>query len=589
MHPRLSICNSRNMPAARPDKTLTDYVAIAISPVLIMLLVGSLTFFLSEVLARKAASTTFHWILFWYTVATVLIARIGIEQGRKYAAGYGLALAGATSLVLIKLAGPVALAGIVLLGVAWWATDRLTWDCTLIDEREDASGEGLLRKAGLERRTAKEKEPAAEPEADDTHKEQDAAANTATSDEEESKKAAHAPGVWVVYFSLAALPLFGLGQMAVPAEGRRYAFKLLWVYVASALALLVTTSFLGLRRYLRQRKLQMPAAVTTGWLVTGGGLILTILILCLLIPRPAADFSLIQAIDKVSTKVQQASDYAFLKGEAGEGDGNRIGDRDDDDIDKGEGGGQGGKEGGKGEGGGKSKPGGQGDGKAKQGGGNKTGKGAAGKGKGGKKPKDGQQGDQQAADGDAKEGNNDQSSNNSSSPSKWVGSTFKTIIYLLLAIVAIFVIYKYREQIAAGLKQFLADLRNLFGGKKKSTGDASDDAGEAGEYRPQPRPFAAFADPFSSGSASQMATESVIAYTFEAMEAWAYEQGIARKVEQTPIEFAREISERLPGFAEDAMRLARLYTRSNYADRPPSDRCREVLAQTWRAMAGFGL
>ena len=576
------------MPAARPDKTLTDYVAIAISPVLIMLLVGSLTFFLSEVLARKAASTTFHWILFWYTLATVLIARIGIEQGRKYAAGYGLALAGVTSLVLIKLAGPVALAGMILLGIAWWATDRLTWDCTLIDEREDASGEGLLRKAGLERTRSKEEETAPASEATNENREQYTDEKKETGEDDESKKAAHAPGVWVVYFSLAALPLFGLGQMAIPAEGRSYAFKLLWVYVAAALALLVTTSFLGLRRYLRQRKLQMPASVTTGWLVTGGGLILTILILCLLIPRPEADYSLTQVIDKISTKVQQASDYAFLKGEAGEGDGNRIGDRDDDDIDKGEGGGQGGKEGGKGEGGGKSKPGGKGDGKAKQGGGNKTGKGAAGKGKGGKKPNGEQKGDQQGADGDSKEGNNDQSSNKSSSPGKWVGSTFKTIIYLLLAVAAIFVMYKYREQIAAGLKQFLADLRNLFGGKKQTSADGSDDAGEPGEYRPQPRPFASFADPFSSGSASQMATESVIAYTFEAMEAWAYEQGIARKIEQTPMEFAREISEQLPGFAEDAMRLARLYTRSNYADRPPSDRCREVLAQTWRAMAGFG-
>ncbi len=67
----------------------------------------------------------------------------------------------------------------------------------------------------------------------------------------------HTPGVWVLYFSLAALPLFGIGQHWVPAADvgrRRYVFSLLLVYVASALALLVTTSFLGLRRYLRQRR-----------------------------------------------------------------------------------------------------------------------------------------------------------------------------------------------------------------------------------------------------------------------------------------------------------------------------------------------
>ena len=76
------------------------------------------------------------------------------------------------------------------------------------------------------------------------------------------KKGKHTPGLWVLYFSLAALPLFGIGQHWIPAAEagrRRYVFSLLLVYVASALALLVTTSFLGLRRYLRQRRIEMPA------------------------------------------------------------------------------------------------------------------------------------------------------------------------------------------------------------------------------------------------------------------------------------------------------------------------------------------
>src|SRR6185295_13345175 len=71
----------------------------------------------------------------------------------------------------------------------------------------------------------------------------------------------HAPGVWVVYFSLAALPLFGIGGWFVPsADGPRRAlvFGLLVIYVACGMGLLLATSFLGLRRYLRQRKLEMP-------------------------------------------------------------------------------------------------------------------------------------------------------------------------------------------------------------------------------------------------------------------------------------------------------------------------------------------
>ena len=83
-----------------------------------------------------------------------------------------------------------------------------------------------------------------------------------------AKAGPHTPGLWVLYFSLAALPLFGIGQHWIPAADvgrRRYAFFLLLVYVAAALSLLVTTSFLGLRRYLRQRRIEMPAPIAATW------------------------------------------------------------------------------------------------------------------------------------------------------------------------------------------------------------------------------------------------------------------------------------------------------------------------------------
>src|SRR5260370_1059106 len=92
----------------------------------------------------------------------------------------------------------------------------------------------------------------------------------------EQRKKPHNPGVWVIYFSLAALPLFGLGQSLIPAgeEGRRrYVFWLMIVYLGSGLGLLLTTSFLGLRRYLRQRMLPLPTSITVAWLAASGVLI----------------------------------------------------------------------------------------------------------------------------------------------------------------------------------------------------------------------------------------------------------------------------------------------------------------------------
>ena len=37
-----------------------------------------------------------------------------------------------------------------LIALIWWCAHKLTWDCTMIDETEPSSGEGLLDAAGLQ-------------------------------------------------------------------------------------------------------------------------------------------------------------------------------------------------------------------------------------------------------------------------------------------------------------------------------------------------------------------------------------------------------------------------------------------------------
>ena len=47
---------------------------------------------------------------------------------------------------------PAFIMGLILLGIVWWCAHKLTWDCTLIDEDEDASGGGLLETVGKEKK-----------------------------------------------------------------------------------------------------------------------------------------------------------------------------------------------------------------------------------------------------------------------------------------------------------------------------------------------------------------------------------------------------------------------------------------------------
>ena len=311
---------------SRLDKTLADYVAIAISPALIMLMVGSLMWFLVAVFYQGHFDGRIYWILACFTLAIVLIARIGIEEGQERATLFGVPLAIAVGLATMKFSSSMYFHWI-LLGIAWWAAHKLTWDCTLIDEEQDSSGQGLLQFVGFGKKppeTSENGEAATEKKDEDPAEPEGVTDRVSRMREEahpkrKTKGKAHTPGVWIVYFSLAALPLFGLGQMLVPvgdSATRLWTFQLLATYVAAGLGLLVTTSFVGLRRYLRQRGVQMPPQMAGVWIALGAAIIVALLAVCAILPRPAAEYEIARMPDfplKFTTPERESNRHAMGK------------------------------------------------------------------------------------------------------------------------------------------------------------------------------------------------------------------------------------------------------------------------------------
>ena len=322
------------MGVKRFDKTLGDYVAIAIGPALIMTLVGSLVFFLIEILYRGGYPERLQHVFACFIFAAVLIARIAMYNPAS-AAGLGTVL-GISALVCLNvfvefpknhpLYHFTFFVNIAMLAIIAWCSYKLTWDCTYIDENQEAGGEGLLDAAGLQQPT----ESTSENDHESTGEHAAAKTPPAWYDRwfrylRERQNRPHTPGVWVVYFSLAALPLFGLGQMMMTnatAAQRSYVFWLLAIYVASGLGLLLATTYLGLRRYLRQRKLKMPASMTAVWLALGGGLILALLGVGMILPRPSPDSALSQWMNQAVSPKLKASKNAILRDGAGKGEGN---------------------------------------------------------------------------------------------------------------------------------------------------------------------------------------------------------------------------------------------------------------------------
>ena len=109
------------MARSRSRGTLVDYLVAAIEPVLIMIMVGSLMFFLLDLWYEGPVLDRLRWILFWFVFGIVLITRVSMQIGSTLATGYGVALGGAVALVASVLAGfqPFLL---VVMGVVWWAT-----------------------------------------------------------------------------------------------------------------------------------------------------------------------------------------------------------------------------------------------------------------------------------------------------------------------------------------------------------------------------------------------------------------------------------------------------------------------------------
>lgn len=640
---------------ARLRKTLTDYVVIAISPALIMTLIGSLVFFLLEVFYQGQYSARLHWIFGLFVMATVLIGRISIDEGREYALFFAAPLGIVTLLAVLKfvqfsgpLAGVSTIVNIGMIALIWWCADRLTWDCTVIDEREDASGEGLLQTAGLDRRTDGES-----PGEADRDEDPDATSSRETKPLDlwhkflERRRRPHAPGVWVVYFSLVALPLFGIGQRFIPTgdlESRRSAFWLLSIYVASGLGLLMTTSFLGLRRYLRQRRLEMPIEMAGVWLTVGTVMIVALLVVCTALPRPSAEYSVTHLSFRVgSPEDLEPNRYGMgsdgVEDEQGESQTASV----DDKAREGEATGKdakrkGGKSGSKGAGGdSKSKDGSPGkgendskgqkrDGQGKQDGGKSGSKDDRGEGKdsgksssGDSSKKDGErstddekteesqgESDGQNGSGSEESGSEDQqreasqsgtrsgarSDSSRFSPSRMLNSItggipqiLKALYWLLFIAVVGYFAWRYRTQVLAAITGFVQSIREflerLFGGR--GAAQAEDEAAAAA-LPPPPRPFADYADPFTTGAAASYTPQQLVAYTFEAVEAWAREHGCERGAEQTAHEFAGRVAACAALVGAEARTLADLYCTEAYSAESLSRTSVQRLERLWQAL-----
>ena len=151
--------------------------------------------------------------------------------------------------------------------------------------------------------------------------------------------------------------------------------------------------------------------------------------------------------------------------------------------------------------------------------------------------------------------------------------------------ILIFGLIRYGRDFLEVLRALLAALLGGLGfgwGKKRE----KDAAGEADEPVPPPRPFASYANPFDAGLDHQLRPDDLVLYSFEALEAWAYEHELARSPHETPMEFAGRIGEARPDLGPDATRVVGYFVTIVYGQQGFQSEVLPPLRRFWRALEG---
>ena len=627
-----------------------DYLLASIAPFFIIGMIGALVFFLITVCYQGSYTQRLMWILGLYTVASVLIARIAIEQSRTLSYAYMLALAGATLLVtpqFFVVTGPMAIFSfpilIALLVIVAVLADRITFDCTSMNEQVQSSGVGILQSLGL----IQSERNAAAKEKSNLRKSDNQQIEPTPSERKTANSRKHNPGVWVLYFALLALPLFGLGQLIIQnPEDRSWAFKCLFLYLLCSLCLLVLIALLSLRKYLRERGVPMETSFAIRWLAIGMLSVFAMLCVLSLLPLPGKSLLSMdmpfritsrddlktsrwgwgpEGVPKEGGKPGQPQDGGKPQGEPAPkqpnvdpenqrqpGTGKQASDQ------KGDGKQGEGKQGDGKQGEGKQGEGKQGDGKQGEGkqGEGKQGDGKQGDGKqgvssedpknkqadqaskgekgdsqnederDGKKDEQGEKQDQQKQQEPGNAGNQPKPQEQQQAPpptqSMSIQWNFSAAFQWLAMFVLAIVAVVFGIRYRHQLLQAWTEFRdwiNALLGRKTRIQVPVVDENVTLIEDPFP-PFQSFGNPFTAGN--RWTREQIVRHMYRATVSWGYEHRVVRRDDETPEEFMRRLARRFPQQQELLSMLGQLYNRIAYARGTVRNEEMKPMGDLWR-------
>ena len=143
------------MAAEDTQPTLLDFITAALSPALIMGLIGALIFFLIDLCYAGQYSGQMQWVMFFYVFGVVLTARMSMLLSLGRSLIYAGILGAATLMALQTYVEFPPLVphqlhfviSVFLIVLCTWCAYMLVRDCTALEDRADAARGALHRSA----------------------------------------------------------------------------------------------------------------------------------------------------------------------------------------------------------------------------------------------------------------------------------------------------------------------------------------------------------------------------------------------------------------------------------------------------------
>jgi hypothetical protein len=171
-------------------------------------------------------------------------------------------------------------------------------------------------------------------------------------------------------------------------------------------------------------------------------------------------------------------------------------------------------------------------------------------------------------------------------PSHILQQLLRVLLIVAVVVLSLWLLVQYRKVIADMIRSFMKAVREFLQKlfsirlRRKASAQAKDVLPAA----PILQPFASYENPFLTGRDKTWPAERLLRYTYEAVQAWAKEQRIEIRPEQTPREFCAKLIERFPDLGSELEQFSFYYCHVAFAEQLPEEFETDSIRQLWRYM-----